>query len=70
METRNQKLIRKILGEDENERGDHSLSNRAFERAVNAETPRTMTPWDWEQWYSEHGVPEAFINENKGSNQP
>jgi len=57
METRNQKLIRQILGDGEDEASDHSLSGRAFERAMAQELPTTMTPWEWEQWYDIHGRP-------------
>ncbi len=55
-ETRNQKRIREILDEAPAEE-DHSLQAQALKRADPEHVPRTMTPWEWEQWYAEHGVP-------------
>ncbi|MGB1139422.1 MAG: hypothetical protein ACPG1A_00915 [Halioglobus sp.] len=23
--------------------------------------PNTLTPWEWEQWYDEHGMPPKFV---------
>jgi hypothetical protein len=57
METRNQRRIREILGESE-QVPDHSLRGHALRRARSEEAPRTLTAWEWEQWYAEHGVPE------------
>ena len=56
-ETRNQRRIREILGEQEPEK-DHSLRAQAMERAAEDGVPRTMTPWEWEQWYASHGMPD------------
>jgi hypothetical protein len=58
METRNQKLIRKILGEEGSQTEDHSLRSAALDRALSGKTPRTMTPWEWEEWYALHGRPD------------
>ncbi len=58
METRNQRLIREIL-QNKEQPADHSLQKHAWDRAQQAQTPRTMTPWEWEQWYAEHGVPSS-----------
>lgn len=57
METRNQRLIRELLNEKDKP-GDHSLRKHAWNRARDAQTPKTLTPWEWQQWYAEHGVPE------------
>lgn len=54
METRQQKLIRQILDEKD-EPSDNSLRAKALERALSGATPRTMTPWEWEEWYAAHG---------------
>lgn len=56
-ETRNQRRIREILEEREPE-PDHSLRGQAMERATEERVPRTLTPWEWEHWYAQHGVPE------------
>lgn len=54
METRQQKLIREILN-DKVEATDNSLRAKALERALSGAKPRTMTPWEWEEWYAAHG---------------
>jgi hypothetical protein len=50
------KRIREILGEREEE-SDTSLRGNSMRRAVNGNLPRTMTPFEWEQWYAENGMP-------------
>lgn len=55
-ETRNQQRIRKILDEKEEE-NDNSLRGKALERATGQRLPRTLTPWEWQQWYADHGQP-------------
>jgi hypothetical protein len=37
---------------------DSSLEAAALRRAAGTTPPRTLTPYEWEQWYAEHGVPE------------
>ena len=49
-------LISDLLGEDETEL-DHSLRAKSLRRATGCETPRTLTPDEWVDWYAEHGVP-------------
>jgi len=58
METTNQQEIRHILGEKEGSI-DRSLRGQALKRAKGQRPPRTLTAWEWEQWYAMHGVPEA-----------
>ncbi len=53
----NHKRIKEMLGERE-EQSDNSLRGSALRRALNETVPRTMTPFEWEQWYRENGVPE------------
>lgn len=55
-ETRNQKIIREILG-DEEAPSDTSLRAQTLRRARSQTPPRTLTAFEWEQWYAEHGVP-------------
>ena len=55
-ETRNQQRIREILEQKEAEK-DNSLRGKALERATRAAVPKTLTPWEWQQWYAEHGQP-------------
>ena len=56
-ETRNQRRIRALLGENEPEQ-DNSLHGKALARATHGQLPKTLTPWEWQQWYAEHGQPE------------
>ena len=56
-ETRNQQWIREILGEKEPVQ-DNTLRGKALERATAEKIPRTLTPWEWQHWYAEHGQPE------------
>ena len=55
-ETRNQRRIRELLGEREAEK-DNTLRGKALERATGERLPKTLTPWEWQQWYAEHGQP-------------
>lgn len=64
MAHRQQDLIDRILGE-ESEAEDHSLRKQALDRALEDRVPRTMTPWEWEQYYAEHGVPESHQRAQK-----
>ena len=45
--------------EENAEKVDNSLRGSSMRRAVQQEIPTTLTPYEWEQWYLEHGVPEA-----------
>ena len=58
MAHRQQQLIDEILGEDAEE-SDLSLRGKALERATGNKVPTTLTPWEWQEWYAEHGVPAA-----------
>ena len=55
---RHQRLIDELLQGDERP-ADHSLQTKARKRAQQGDTPRTLTAWEWEEWYAEHGVPET-----------
>ena len=55
-ETTNQRRIRELLGEKEPEK-DRSLRGQALARATEESVPKTLTPWEWEQWYEAHGTP-------------
>ena len=69
-ETRQQKRIRQILNQAE-EAKDTSLRGHALKRATENDVPRTLTAWEWEQWYIENGKPEAHRPpESKSSSQP
>lgn len=37
---------------------DNSLRGSAMRRALRKKVPRTLTPYEWEAWYEEHGVPQ------------
>ena len=44
------------------EEHDNSLRGSAMRRATSGQLPKTLTPWEWEQWYKEHGYPAEFKN--------
>lgn len=46
-------------GGDSQQNADNSLRGKALSRALDGELPRTLTPYEWEQWYAEHGTPVA-----------
>ena len=50
--------IRKILGEQDKS-ADTSLRAHSMQRALKKKVPTTLTPYEWEQWYAEHGVPDS-----------
>lgn len=66
METRNQKLIREILGDDA-QATDNSLQGKAFGRAISKAIPKTMTPWEWEEWYGMYGKPDHFKTDDESA---
>ena len=58
MAHRQQQLIDEILGED-HEESDHTLRRKALDRATGDKVPTTLTPWEWQEYYAEHGVPKS-----------
>ena len=44
---------------DENGCTDTSLHAKSLQRALDLEVPKTLTPYEWEQWYAEHGIPQS-----------
>lgn len=53
----NRGRIDRILDE-EGPTADTSLRAKSLSRASGAHVPRTLTPFEWQQWYALHGVPE------------
>jgi len=37
---------------------DSTLQGNALKRARDEKLPTTLTAFEWEEWYAEHGVPE------------
>ena len=57
--------IERLLGE-KHVSNDHSLRAQSLKRATTGSVPHTLTPFEWEQWYEQHGVPESHTrNERK-----
>ncbi|WOJ91933.1 hypothetical protein R0135_09030 [Congregibacter variabilis] len=54
MKTRTQQIIEDVLG-DHSRPTDNSLQAKAMRRALSGATPRTLTPWEWEEWYAAQG---------------
>ena len=52
--------IRRILG-DKEEATDHGLGAKSLDRALSGDVPKTLTPYEWEQWYADNGVPDSHI---------
>lgn len=50
--------IDRLLEKDEGS-ADNSLRAKSLQRATEGNLPTTLTPYEWEQWYAEHGVPET-----------
>jgi hypothetical protein len=50
--------IAQLPGEEE-ARSDTSLRAQSLRRATTQTVPRTLTPYEWEEWYAQHGVPES-----------
>ena len=63
MTTHNAK-INAILATNE-ERSDNSLRGKSLQRALQADPPKTLTAYEWEQWYAEHGIPESHANSSE-----
>lgn len=60
MTTHNAKIAA-ILATNE-QRSDNSLRGKSLQRALHGDLPKTLTAYEWEQWYAEHGVPSSHIN--------
>lgn len=69
MAHRQQQLIDELVGKPEEER-DHSLQRQALERATGNKVPTTLTPWEWQEYYAEHGVPDSHRQSAKPQQQP
>ena len=61
----NHRRIARLLG-DEGDTADTSLRAKALARATTPAVPRTLTPFEWEQWYARHGVPEEHRRAQPG----
>lgn len=59
--TDNRSRIDRLL-EKEDDSADTSLRAHSLQRATRGTVPTTLTPYEWEQWYAEHGVPETHRN--------
>ena len=57
--------IADLLGSEQSS-ADTSLRAKSLERATRALVPRTLTPYEWEQWYAQHGVPESHSGPDTG----
>ena len=62
----NHRSIRKILAQQD-ARADNSLRAKSLDRALGSRLPITLTPYEWEQWYAEHGVPESHVRKETNS---
>ena len=62
-------MRRQTIGRDASgeEKADNSLRGKSLQRALGGEPPRTLTPYEWEQWYAEHGVPDSHRKPDQGA---
>ena len=58
MQTTNTRKNMAMAGRKEPEI-DRSLRGQALRRAAGNTPPRTMTAWEWKEWYAQHGVPDT-----------
>ena len=49
---------------------DTSLRAASLQRAVGQSLPKTLTPYEWQQWYAEHGIPDSHLNPAKKQARP
>lgn len=68
-ETQQQKRIRQILNQAEEEK-DTTLRGHALKRATAHDVPRTLTAWEWEQWYADNGKPDTHKSAEPGTPTP
>ena len=61
--------IAQILNEDDKS-ADTSLRAKSLQRATNGKVPTTLTPHEWEPWYSEHGIPETHLQPSPKPTSP
>lgn len=66
---RHQQRIDEIVGNKEAV-PDHSLRAKALKRALDNKVPTTLTPWEWQQWYEENGMPEGHRIEPQTQPKP
>ncbi|MFT4822795.1 MAG: hypothetical protein ACJAUG_001124 [Halioglobus sp.] len=62
--TKTQRHIDRMLS-GAGERSDTSLRGKSLQRALGEEVPKTLTPYEWQEWYKLHGVPEGHLQSNK-----
>ncbi len=56
--------IAQLLGEEQIS-SDLSLRGQSLKRATTAAVPKTLTPYEWEQWNAQHGIPESHRREKQ-----
>ena len=66
---RHQQLIDKLLDQN-GQHSDHSLRAKALNRALSGKVPRTLTPWEWQDWIEQNGVPDWPDDEAPGPKKP
>ena len=59
---RRDELIDKILSKDDEPAADHSLRGRSLRHTEKDYVPKTLTPYEWLEYYEQHGVPESHKN--------
>jgi hypothetical protein len=40
-------------------KNDHSLREKSWKRATGEAVPKTLTPYEWLEYYKQYGIPES-----------
>lgn len=70
--SRHEELIKKILNEDEKSAEDpiNTLRAHSFDHLSDDYLPKTMTPYEWLEYYEQHGVPESHKQQVEPTAKP
>lgn len=63
-------LIDKILSNEDEPAPDHSLRGRSLRHTEEDYVPKTLTPYEWLEYYEQHGIPESHISFKKHQAKP
>ena len=61
--------IAQLLG-SEQKNADTSLRAKSLRRATGGEVPHTLTPYEWEHWYAQHGIPDSHLQQPQQRRAP
>jgi len=62
---RRDEIIDKILNNQDEPASDHSLRGRSLRHTEKDYIPKTLTPYEWLEYYEQHGVPDSHKNDKQ-----